>query len=167
MKKKSKFLTFIFTLVPGAGHLYLGLQRQGLQLLTLFTLCIFLSGWLNTGLLAVFIPIIWFYSFFDAMNKVSADEKHEDIDVLLISWLNKSGTFMKDKGRIIGYSLIFFGCFLLFERIVLPELERILTWQVREYFRTGVVALLLIAGGVKLALGSRENGTKDKGGVES
>lgn len=36
MRKKSRFLTFCFSVVPGAGHMYLGLINKGLILMSMF-----------------------------------------------------------------------------------------------------------------------------------
>ena len=72
-RQKGKFLTFCFSLVPGAGQMYLGFMKQGLSLMTVFAaLCAF-STWLAIGPLLLFAPIIWFYSFFDVINKNSLD----------------------------------------------------------------------------------------------
>jgi len=81
MTKKSKFLTFMFTMLPGAGHMYLGLLRQGVQLMISFFLCFYLADWLKTSAFLVIAPIIWFYSFFDSMNKVNSEEAVEDGDI--------------------------------------------------------------------------------------
>ena len=66
--KKSSFWTFVFSLFPGAGHMYLGLMKKGASLMLLFCLTIALSGFLNLSFLLILLPVIWFYSFFDAMN---------------------------------------------------------------------------------------------------
>lgn len=73
-RQKGKFLTFCFSLVPGAGHMYLGFMKQGISLMTLFALLCAVAVWLQTGALILFAPIIWFYSFFDVINKNSLDE---------------------------------------------------------------------------------------------
>ena len=40
IRKKSKGWTFIFSLLPGAGEMYMGFMKQGLSLMTIFaTLC--------------------------------------------------------------------------------------------------------------------------------
>ena len=66
--KKSSFWTFVFSLFPGAGHMYLGLMKKGASLMLLFCFVFALSGFFNLTFLMMFLPVIWFYSFFDAMN---------------------------------------------------------------------------------------------------
>lgn len=67
--RKGKFTTFLFSLLPGLGHMYLGFMKQGLSILMLFFSIFFVMDWLNIGAAVYFIPIIWLYSFFDALNK--------------------------------------------------------------------------------------------------
>ena len=43
-KEKSKFLTFCFSLLPGAGHMYMGFMKMGLSLMAAFFFLIFLSS---------------------------------------------------------------------------------------------------------------------------
>jgi hypothetical protein len=63
----SKFWSFIFSLVPGCGQMYMGLMNRGLQLLTAFVL-IFALGVSTEGVIIFLSVIIWFYSFFDSLN---------------------------------------------------------------------------------------------------
>lgn len=67
-RKKNGFLTFIFSLLPGAGQMYMGFMRRGLSLMGLFFALIFLSSWLNIGPMLYLIPLVWFYGFFDTNN---------------------------------------------------------------------------------------------------
>lgn len=70
MVHKSRFLTFILSWVPGLGHLYLGLNRRGLQFMAAAFACIVLI----TIIPIVFpfvLAIIWFYSLFDALQKAA------------------------------------------------------------------------------------------------
>lgn len=73
-KKKGKFLTFIFSLLPGAAHMYMGFMKQGVTLMGLFFFTFFMASWLNVGPLMFLVPIVWFYAFFDANNKNSLDD---------------------------------------------------------------------------------------------
>jgi len=68
IRKKNSFLTFIFSLLPGAGQMYMGFMKRGMSLMTVFFLFIFLGAWLEMGLLLLVLPITWFYSFFDTHN---------------------------------------------------------------------------------------------------
>lgn len=75
IKRKGNFFTFCFSLLPGAGHMYLGFMKQGISLMALFWGIIFLSVYLEVGPLALLLPILFCYSFFDAMNKNSLSDE--------------------------------------------------------------------------------------------
>lgn len=67
---KRKWAAFLLAVIPGLGHLYLGLNRQGLK----FMIGAFLSITLIPMMPMVFpfvLAIIWFYSLFDALQKAT------------------------------------------------------------------------------------------------
>ena len=74
-RKKNKFLTFCFSLLPGAGEMYLGFMKQGISLMGIFFLVWALSGMLNLPALLFVQPVIWFYSFFHVHNLNSLPEE--------------------------------------------------------------------------------------------
>lgn len=70
--RKSPFVTFILSCLPGAGHMYLGLNKRGLQFMAAFFGTIFLIDLVRIGPLMPFLlVIIWFYSMFDALQMTS------------------------------------------------------------------------------------------------
>ena len=66
--RKSRILTFLFALWPGAGQMYLGYMKRGVSLMGVFCLLIAITGFLNLGILFFLLPVIWFYAFFDTLN---------------------------------------------------------------------------------------------------
>jgi TM2 domain-containing membrane protein YozV len=44
IKKKNSFLTFIFSLIPGAGQMYLGFMKRGLSLMSCFFFIILIEN---------------------------------------------------------------------------------------------------------------------------
>lgn len=70
MVHKSKVLTFILSWLPGLGHLYLGLNKRGLQFMVAAFTCIVLIPILPPVFPFV-LAIIWFYSVFDALQKAT------------------------------------------------------------------------------------------------
>ena len=75
MRQKGKFLTFCFSLFPGAGHMYLGFMKMGVSVMTLFWGIVMLGVLMNLGILYFILPVIWCYSFFDVINKNSMTEE--------------------------------------------------------------------------------------------
>lgn len=72
-RQKNKILMFLFSLIPGAGQMYMGFMKQGLSLMTIFATLCAVGIWLDIKPLLFFAPIILLYSFFDATNKNSMD----------------------------------------------------------------------------------------------
>lgn len=142
--KKSKVWALVFSFIPGAGHMYLGYKEQGLQLMAVFFLSLMAMDWLRMTFVIFLIPIIWFYSMFDALQKVSQPALSVQEDFFLVQWL-------RDNQRLLAYLLIGMGVLLILNRIVF----RHIAWQYNEYIQTAVVSLLLIGGGIKLLRGSK------------
>ncbi|KAB7672466.1 hypothetical protein [Bacillus sp. B1-b2] len=155
--KKSKFLATFLSVFPGAGHLYLGLQQRGIQLMAAFLFSIFILNELRLGLFLFVIPIIWFYSFFDGLQKASkvGEEELEDIPVV---------AYLINYQKWIGIGLFVVGFYYLLVNVVLPifspKIRDIFDIDVRflfyQYFQTGLVCLLLIIGGVRLLTGTKK-----------
>ena len=70
-RKKHGFWLFIFSLLPGAGEMYMGFFKQGIGLMAQFSFVLMLAAYLNIGPLLFILPIIWFYSFFHVHNLAS------------------------------------------------------------------------------------------------
>lgn len=157
--KKSRTFAMLLGIFPGAGHMYLGMQKRGLQLMAGFLFAIYLIDFMRISLFMFFIPLIWFFSFFDAMQKASRVGKEELEDVPIVSYL-------VNKQKWIGVGLVLLGFYYLFDRVIKPELFPWLSEVLQvdmnyiyyHYFQVTVVCLLLIGGGLKLMLGSKKKG---------
>ncbi|WP_425482023.1 hypothetical protein [Cytobacillus depressus] len=155
--KKSKAIATFLSVFPGAGHLYLGLQRRGIQLMAAFLFSIYILDVLRLGIFLFLIPIIWFYSFFDGLQKASKYEGEPLEDTPIISYL-----FNHQKW--IGIGLVLLGLYYLTTNILLPVVSPMLmdmiNFDIRywfeRYFQTAVVCILLIGGGLKLIVGKKE-----------
>ena len=55
-KQKHGFWVFIFSLIPGAGEMYMGFKKQGLSIMLLFWGSIALASITGLGWLAMFLP---------------------------------------------------------------------------------------------------------------
>jgi len=156
--RKSKILAMFLSLLPGAGHMYLGLQKRGLQLMAAFLMSIYILDVLKLSLFLFLIPILWFFSFFDALQRISDAERGEARDVPVVDWLIH-------RQKWAGIGLIAFGAILLFDRVGIPLLTELFpTVNFRHiyqaYVQTTVVSAVLIIGGIKLIAG----GGKKEGG---
>jgi hypothetical protein len=81
---KSGFLTVLFSMLPGLGHLYLGLQKRGLSMLILYVVAMFFTSIIPDGIMfpvVLAIIVLWFYSQFDALKYrtlINAGETFDD-----------------------------------------------------------------------------------------
>lgn len=161
--KKSKAIATFLSIFPGAGHLYLGMQRRGIQLMAAFLFSVYILDVLRLGIFLFLIPIIWFYSFFDGMQKVSryGEDPVEDIPII---------SYFLNHQKWVGIGLIFMGLYYLVMNIALPVLSPMLSkiinvdvmYWVQGYFQTGLVCVLLIGGGIKLLSGSKQKREAEK-----
>ncbi len=121
--KRSKFLTFLFSLIPGAGHMFMGFMKIGISLMSVFTLIIFAASWFNISPLLFTLPVLWFYSFFDCMNRrYSSDEEFfslEDSYLFSIDKLVASGDQIFKKRRLMaGVLLLLLGAYLVWSNLL-------------------------------------------------
>lgn len=145
--QNKKIISMLLSIIPGAGHMYLNLQKQGVELMGIFFLSLYLADWLNMGLFLIVVPIVWFYSLFDVMYKASQD-KPQDSDLFISNWFgNKT---VKQRNRLVGIVLIVIGAICICENIVFPEVGKIINLHIRVYVQTAAVSLLFIYGGIKL-----------------
>ena len=151
---KSKKLAMFLALLPGAGHMYLGLQRRGIQFMAAFLFSVYVLDVLNLTIFLYLIPIIWFYSFFDALQQVSRYGSGEARDVPLVEWLI-------NHQKWVGIGLLALGVFYMFDQLALPLLQRF--WPAFDFnfmnsrlFQTTIVSIALIVGGIKLLLGGKK-----------
>jgi TM2 domain-containing membrane protein YozV len=144
---KNTLLALLFSIVPGAGHMYLGWQQRGLGFMSTFFLAMFLMEWLHLSLFFFMLPVVWLYSFFDTLKLVSAyDSTVSESEGTLLFWL-------AERQRWAGLVLIALGVLIIFERIVFPYLS----YQLVNIIKTGLIAAIFIGGGLRLALGSKIN----------
>lgn len=145
--KNNKFLTFIFSCIPGAGHMYLGFQKKGLQIMLLFFSLLFLGDFLRTNIFFVLIPVIWFYSFFDVRKAFNKSETFED-EIRCFSLINFDLKY-------IGYFLIFAGIIGLMNGALFPIMSVYLDWHTIETIKDVLMSLILIIIGIKLICGKK------------
>lgn len=162
--KKSKTIATFLSIFPGAGHLYLGLQRRGIQLMAAFLFSIYILDVLRLGIFLFLIPIIWFYSLFDSLQISSKYGKEPLEDTPIIAYLI-------NQQKWLGIGLVLLGLYYMTTNIFLPALSPMLTeifnidvrYWFEQYLQTAIVCVLLIGGGIKLLAGSK---TKSREGTK-
>jgi uncharacterized membrane protein (DUF485 family) len=155
----SGFLFFIFLVIPGLRHMYLGFMKRGFQFLTAFfgtiTVAAFLGGNLGTVLIPV-IFIIWFYSAFDSYQirkLMLKGEKPEDKPIFDDFGFDDVKNFIVKRKKLTGVIIVILGIYML-----LSELARYShRWEIPDIIGDSInlglrilVPALLIAGGIYL-----------------
>ncbi len=122
--KRSKFWTIVFAFLPGAGHMYNGFMKLGVSFMGLFFGLWMVASVVNIGPLAFLAPVIWFYAFFDCVNKVFQDDEEfyaqEDRYLFTREQLDKLNlNFLREKNLAIGVFLILIGIYALWNNVIL------------------------------------------------
>ena len=106
MTHRNGFLLFISSCLSGCGQMYQGYMKRGLSLLLAFCLILFASTYFFLGALALFLPVIWLYAFFDSYalrSQLAAGTAPEDAFLFGLSDMDS-----KRLGQLGG---LFFGWF--------------------------------------------------------
>lgn len=117
----NSFLTFCLSLIPGAAHMYLGMMHKGIVLMSATLLCGALAAMINIPILLIPMPVIWFYSFFDAFATLRKDPEQrarEDAGILagIGNWIKLDMVkFVIKRQNWVGIGLVFLGCWILYQ----------------------------------------------------
>lgn len=166
INKKSRFLTFIFSMLPGAGHMYIGFMKTGLSLMAIFFFDIFLSSWLDIGPLLFVLPLIWFYSFFDCLNKVNSNEEQLMLleDRYLFSFdklLTLDKNVFKKRSVVAGILVLILGIYLIVNNIMsiiapyIPNELYNIIYDLISKAPQMIIGIAIVAVGIKLILGKK------------
>jgi len=166
-RRKGTFLTFIFSLLPGAGEMYMGFMKKGTSIMFIFFFGIFLSGFFNIGPLLFILPIIWFYSFFNVhnINGLSDEEFYalEDNYIINLDAIFQDHKFMEQKYRkVAAWILLIMGVSILWNNFsnfifhLVPEIYKNTFWRIHDALPQTLIAIILIAIGVKLIQGKKK-----------
>ena len=160
-KQKHGFWVFIFSLIPGAGEMYMGFKKQGISIMLLFWGSIALASITGLGWLAMFLPVIWFYSFFHVHNLKSLSEEEfysvDDNYVLhMDQFSGNMGKFLQKHRNVTAWILILFGICILWSRftallyLIVPVELADYAYEICNNLPQIVIAAGIIAAGIYL-----------------
>ncbi|WP_027398733.1 hypothetical protein [Anaerovorax odorimutans] len=169
IKKRNQFWTMIFAFVPGAGHMYNGFMKLGVSFMGLFFGFWAITLLLKIGTIGLLTPVIWFYAFFDCINRTFLDDEdfysQEDDYLFNILSNDKDLEYIKSKKYIIGVILVFIGLFALWNNVFmgtiiklinLPDIILNMIYTINHIVVQIIVAILIIWAGVILIKGKKE-----------
>ena len=168
-KKKSKFWLFLFSLCPGAGHMYLGFMKMGLSFLLGFALSIALMDLTSLDVLAVIPVVIYIYALFHANNIGALDDEqfYALEDQYLLGFDSIGSVNFRLDGRIrsiaavvlilIGISMLGdLGLGLMWDYFGLENpVMRLIYHTVRDVVPRVLIALAVIWFGIYLLRGKK------------
>ena len=123
MTPKNGFLLFIASCLSGCGQMYQGYMKRGVSLLLAFCLVLFASTYFFLGTLALFLPVIWLYAFFDSYalrSQLSAGTAPEDAFLFGLSDMDSKrlGALLHKRHSLIGWVLVAVGVYMLYDMLM-------------------------------------------------
>lgn len=178
-RQKKGFWLFIFSLIPGAGEMYMGFMKQGISIMLLFCSIFALCAGTGMDWLLMFFPIIWFYSFFNVHNLKSLPEDEfyaiEDNYILHLDELIGDANHIVGKYRtLVAIGLIIFGISILWNNFtdilywILPDFLANIVSRISYQLPQIIIALVIIITGFyllsdkKRSLDNEMDETQDK-----
>lgn len=163
-KQKKGFLLFISSLIPGAGEMYMGFFKQGISIMTLFWAIIAIAGGLNISSLVIFLPVLWFYSFFHVHNLKELPEEEfyaiEDNYILHLDRIFQNNIQFSQKHiKIAASLLIVFGVAVFWNGFrdllfwILPNSLAIIIQDIMYQIPSVIIGILIIISGYQLLTG--------------
>ena len=146
MREKHGLMLFITSCLSGCGQMYQGYMKRGLSLLLLFFALLAVSGFLGLAPVALFLPVVWIYAFFDSYD-------------------------LRRRHSLIGWGLVGLGVYMIYDTVIsrlgewlhhigLPWVYRLMAYDLPRL----VVTVLIIALGLWFIRGPRK---KDGGEIPS
>ncbi len=170
INKKNRLFTFFFSLIPGAGEMYLGFYKSGASIMLLFGLGLALFGSLFPPFLYL-LPVLWFYSFFHThnLNGMSDEEFYgmeddylfhmtpEELKIMLLKYHRPLACLMILTGLSIIWRYLGHGFRYLSKLLGVSSLIFSLTRYWIEAIPQFAAALLIIWAGWKLFQWKRDS----------
>ena len=146
---RNAFLTYLFSLCPGAGQMYQGYMKRGLSQILLFVIPIMLGSVFMPALVALS-AVVFMYSFFDSINLRAQIVAHCNgtggplpvDDFLIHVKMNELNVdqLLKGKPKLVGWGLVILGAIGLYKSVVEPVLlsfvqllpDSSLTWTLQR-----------------------------------
>lgn len=122
-RKKNKFFTFCFSLIPGAGEMYMGFMKMGLSLMGAFILICAVATIFEMGPIMFLAIIAWFYSFFHVHNLAGMPDEEfyaleDDYLFHLCEDKTVAQTLTQKYRKLLAVVLIILGVVLLWNSMI-------------------------------------------------
>lgn len=152
-----------------------GFMKLGVSFMGLFFAILTAASIVNIGAITFLEPVIWFYAFFDCINRIFQEDDEfyvqEDHYLFTKEQLEKWNINLKERNILVGIILIVIGIYTLWTNVVMHILStyNLLPTQIYNmiYNLGNVVpelvvgALIIWAGGALVLSKKRETEVKD------
>jgi len=151
MEKRSGFITFVVSLIPGAGYMYFGMLKKGLETMVLFFLIPTILSYVGISfIIPVFFIPFWLYTFFNTYqlaHKFDRGEILKDESIFTNSNIGFGLGKDNDNGffKIIAWALIIVGILAIINKIFVD-------FQILYVLRSYIAPVLFIIIGLYLLL---------------
>lgn len=164
--QKKGLWTFLFSLIPGAGELYMGFRKQGISIMAVFWGTIALATSLNMGFLLMVLPIIWFFSFFNVHNLKSLTEEEfysleDDFVIHIDAIIPDKQRFFRKYRTVIASVLILIGLSVIWNSMygvliyILPQFLVDAMYTIGRLAPRILVAVVIIGIGIYMIVGKK------------
>lgn len=147
-RKYNKFYTALLSIVPGAGHMYLGLMKKGLQFMFIFFSVIIITDLIYSAKsLTILNIVIWFYAFFDAYHTRKKLESGKIVEEDLFKELRLSNL----RPKYIGMGFIVIGGIVFIQQVIIELLSlgvMVIPPYIRGVILDSIFPILLIVLGI-------------------
>ena len=159
MNHKSGILLFLCSCIPGCGQMYQGYMKRGVSLLGMCCAIIGIASFLNIGELAILLPVVWIYAFFDSYNLRNQPEDNMQSDEYLFGLSDldsqRLSALCMRRHSIIGWVLVILGIYMLYDtfmrrimRVIsdIPGMEWTYGLVVYDLPRLAITVLVILLG---------------------
>lgn len=158
--KKNGFWTFIWSLVPGAGEMYMGFFKQGLSLMLLTFLVCVVGSFFYMEFLVALLPIIWLYSFFHVhhLRSLPPEEFYmvEDKFLFLDNLGDAKQNWNIGTKKVVAIILLLVGGMMIWNIFwdslswILPDFLYNWIWRIRDMVPRILLGVGILYLGVKM-----------------
>lgn len=145
-----QILSIFFSIMPGAGHMYMGAMNQGVQIMASFLMLMYLSNLTGVMIFVLGGVILWFYSLFDIVHRVSGTAVYDDGEGFILFSIIKRLTSNGNSNKLVGIFFVAIGTLIIVNKVVVPEIAKFVDYGFMSTAKLVLVSLIFMVIGFRL-----------------